>query len=45
MAKWIKRFYTCTKCGLEIVVAMVEGQKLPKTECQDCGTMTCVEDK
>lgn len=40
MVAWTKRKYKCTKCDLEIVVAMVEGQNLPKAECQDCGTMT-----
>lgn len=32
--------YKCSECGLEIVVAKEEKHKLPKCECQDCGTMT-----
>lgn len=35
-----KEDYKCTKCGLEIIIMKVKSHKLPKAECQDCGTMT-----
>ncbi len=35
-----KQEYKCTKCGLEIAIVKEESLKLPKAECQDCGTMT-----
>jgi len=37
---WSTKEYKCTKCGLEIIVAKLKSHKLPKAECQDCGTMT-----
>lgn len=39
----IKKDYKCSKCGLEIVIAKEKSHKLPKAECQDCGTMTMQE--
>ena len=35
-----KEDYKCTNCDLEIVIVKSEKLKLPKAECQDCGTMT-----
>lgn len=35
-----KEDYKCTACGLEIVILKSEKLRLPKAECQDCGTMT-----
>lgn len=32
--------YKCTKCGLEIVIYKSKSHKIPKAECQDCGTKT-----
>lgn len=37
--------YKCTECGLEIVIYKEENHKIPKAECQDCGTMTMVKHK
>ena len=36
----IKKNYKCTKCGLKIVIAKEKTHKLPKAECEDCGTIT-----
>ena len=35
-----KKKYKCSECGLEIAIAKEKSHKLPKAECQDCGTMT-----
>ena len=35
-----KENYKCTECGLEIVILKPEKLRIPKAECQDCGTKT-----
>lgn len=38
-----KKHYKCSRCGLKIVIVKEKTHKLPKAECQDCGTMTMQE--
>ena len=38
-----KKHYKCIVCGLAIIIAKEKTHKLPKAECQVCGTMTMRE--